>query len=220
MSTRSVAKKCISTILPVYSVLPLLILIFFNGLVYFGSRWFTTGLHHYSFSTWLDPLVPYLPVFIWIYIGAYLQWAVGYITIGRGERNFAHDIFAGELIAKGITLLCFLIIPTLIVRNPVPGNGISSELVRWMYRVDAADNLFPSVHCLESWICFRGVCLRGDTSRTFRTLMLISTILICASTVMVRQHVLVDIPGGILVAEIGLALSRRFSAGRIFRCFH
>ena len=34
------------------------------------------------------------------------------------------------------------------------------------------------------------------------------SLLVCASTVLVKQHVFVDILGGIAVAEIGLLLSR------------
>lgn len=41
-------------------------------------------------------------------------------------------------------------------------------------------------------------------------------ILICMSTVFVKQHVFVDIIGGIVVAEIGLFLSKKFSLGRAY----
>ena len=38
---------------------------------------------------------------------------------------------------------------------------------------------------------------------------LVFTLLVCASTVLVKQHFLPDIAGGILGAELGLLLSRR-----------
>ena len=41
-------------------------------------------------------------------------------------------------------------------------------------------------------------------------------ILICMSTVFVKQHVFVDIIGGIVVAEIGLFLSKKFNLGRVY----
>lgn len=41
-------------------------------------------------------------------------------------------------------------------------------------------------------------------------------ILICMSTVFVKQHVFVDIIGGIVVAEIGLFLSKKFNLGRAY----
>ena len=44
----------------------------------------------------------------------------------------------------------------------------------------------------------------------------ILSILICMSTVFVKQHVFVDIIGGIVVAEIGLFLSKKFNLGRAY----
>ena len=41
--------------------------------------------------------------------------------------------------------------------------------------------------------------------------MLILSLLVFASTVMVKQHVFVDIIGAILVVEIGLALAKRLN---------
>ena len=29
--------------------------------------------------------------------------------------------------------------------------------MRFLYQVDAADNLFPSIHCLTSWFCYIGI---------------------------------------------------------------
>jgi membrane-associated phospholipid phosphatase len=44
----------------------------------------------------------------------------------------------------------------------------------------------------------------------------IITLGIFASTVLVRQHVVIDILGGVLVAELGLFLAKKLGAGRIF----
>ena len=44
----------------------------------------------------------------------------------------------------------------------------------------------------------------------------ILAILICMSTVFVKQHVFVDIIGGIVVTEIGLFLSKKFNLGRAY----
>lgn len=34
--------------------------------------------------------------------------------------------------------------------------------MRLLYWIDAADNLFPSIHCLVSWLCWIGVRRRRD----------------------------------------------------------
>ena len=46
--------------------------------------------------------------------------------------------------------------------------------------------------------------------RWYRWGGLVMTLLVFASTLLVKQHVLVDIPGGILTAELGLGLSGRW----------
>ena len=62
-------------------------------------------------------------------------------------------------------------------------------------------NLFPSIHCLASWLCFVVLRRQQEIPRWYRVCCGIMAILICVSTVAVRQHVLADVAGGILLAE-------------------
>ncbi|CCY70604.1 uncharacterized protein BN508_01112 [Eubacterium sp. CAG:161] len=80
-----------------------------------------------------------------------------------------------------------------------------------IYTLDSPDNLFPSIHCLESWVCFRGAMRCKKVGKVYKVIMLILALLVFASTVMVKQHVFVDIIGAILVVEIGLALAKRLN---------
>ncbi len=47
--------------------------------------------------------------------------------------------------------------------------------------------------------------------------MLVMTLLVFASTVLVKQHVVVDMFGAVLVAELGFFLSGKFHMERIFK---
>lgn len=40
--------------------------------------------------------------------------------------------------------------------------------MRFVYAVDAADNLFPSIHCLVSWFCYIGLRGRRDIPVWYR----------------------------------------------------
>lgn len=73
--------------------------------------------------------------------------------------------------------------------------------MRLLYRVDAADNLFPSIHCLVSWLCWIGVRKRKDIPTIYRYISLIASLLVCISTLTTKQHVIVDVIGGIALAE-------------------
>lgn len=202
--------------IPDYALLPLVLVAATNFLVYGGARVLTAGRVHYDLTTWPDTKIPFLPVFVIPYVLAYVQWIAGFIMIGRESRDLCDTMLSGELIAKLISGLCFLILPTTILRPEITGSGICDRLTGLIYAVDAADNLFPSIHCLESWVVLRGALKIRKAPGWYMPLMLVSTLLVFASTVCLKQHVFVDIIGGIAVAEIGFAVSNRFGGRRIF----
>ena len=142
-------------ILPGASVLPLGCVLALNFLTYFFTRLFTSGWKHYSLALPLDDLIPFCTEFIWIYVLSYAVWGIGFLCVGNQEQETADELFAAEIIAKLLTLVFFLVLPTTLDR-PVPsGNSLSDLLTRWIFTMDAPDNLFPSIHCLESWFCYR-----------------------------------------------------------------
>ena len=207
-------RKKLEKWIPGYARLPLICLLLVNCLAYYGSRLLTQGATRYDFSTPLDARVPFWPVFIVFYILAYAQWFFGFIVIAREDRDTCRRVLGAEMIAKLICLVCFVALPTQMTRPEVAGGGVFSQLTRLIYRLDAPINLFPSIHCLDSWICFRGAQRLRRTPRWYASAMLALTLLVLASTVLVKQHVLVDIPAGILAGEIGLFLTHRLRGKR------
>lgn len=213
-------RKLLSKTMPFYSWIMLTIILSVNYLVYFATRPFTTGLKHYSMVSSLDIALPFVPFFISFYVLAYIQWIIGFVVIGRGGREVAFPMFIGELIAKGIALACFVFLPTTVqgLRPSVEslqGGGIWCELSARIFTMDAMDNCFPSVHCLESWVCFRGALKLKKLPRWYAPTMLAMTLLVFASTVLVKQHVLIDIVGGVAAVEIGLFISGRLPLRRL-----
>ena len=212
-------KKRLTKIMPLYSWVMLATILFVNYFVYFSTRSFTAGFNHYSIVSSLDRNLPFIPFFFSIYLLAYIQWIIGFVLIGRDEQA-APRVFIGELIAKGIALICFVFLPTITAElrpgmEALRGGGIWCELAAWVYSVDAADNCFPSVHCIESWICFRGALSLKKVPRWYAYLMLVMTLLVFASTLFVKQHVLIDVIGGLAAVEIGLFISGRLRLRRL-----
>lgn len=203
-------------ILPKYAIIPIVASLVLNMLVYFGSRLFTTQLHHYDFSIVLDDYIPFISGWMVIYVLAYVAWVVGFIVIGRESRKVCYEVFAGEQVAKLLCLICFIIIPSTIVRPEITGTGFCEWLSRLIYSTDSPDNLFPSIHCLESWICFRGATRCKKTGKSYKAIMFVAAILVFASTLLVKQHVFVDVLGGIAAVEIGLFVSKKFNLSRIY----
>lgn len=202
-------REKLASIYPTYSILPIAAMLGMNMVAYMGTRIFTTGRYHYNIESPLDRMLPLVPFFVVFYVLAFAQWITGYLLIGREKKEYCYRFFLGEIIAKAICLVIFLVFPTTLNRPEITGNGIFERLLAFIYSVDAADNLFPSIHCLESWMCWRG-CRKLTQTRLpgwFSGANLVLTLLVFASTVLCKQHVLIDIAGGVAVVEIGLFLA-------------
>lgn len=203
-------------IIPPYAYVPLICVVGTNALAYSATRPITAKLLHHTFSLPLDAHVPFVPFFVTFYVLAFIQWAVGYILMARESRSFCYQMMTGDMIAKLICMVCFLAFPTTMVRPEITGSDVWSRLLTLVYQLDAPDNLFPSIHCLESWICFRAALRQRKTGKWYTCFSLVFTLLVCASTVLVKQHLLPDIAGGILAVEIGLFFAKKFNTGRVF----
>ena len=201
-------------LIPKYAFVP----IFFYLLAipsYFLVRLVTEGRTQYNASLFFDDKIPFLPIFIWIYIFAYFQWFIGYFVAAQSDELTCKKYFGAEFIGKLTCVLIFALIPTTMVRPELNGSGLTHELMRWMYSIDSPDNLFPSIHCMESWLVARAL-METKAPRPAKILMWIFTILVCMSVVFVKQHVVIDIAGGILIAELGIYLGRKIGIIKLY----
>ena len=199
---------------PRYAVLPVLLTVAVNGLAYYVPKLIPTGIQPVYMGLPIDESIPFCQEFIYIYVLAYFQWAMGWMLLARQERSFMNRRLAGEWISKGICCLFFILLPTIMTR-PVPqGDSFAAFLTRCIYKSDAPKNLLPSIHCLESWICFRSARKMKKASPRYRNVAAVATIMIFASTQLLKQHVLLDVAGAIAAGEMGLLLAHKLYVQR------
>lgn len=74
---------------------------------------------------------------------------------------------------------------------------------------EEAENLFPSIHCLVSWMCCIGLRGCDRISKWYKWVSKFIAVLVFISTLALRQHVLIDVAGGILLAELACYISNR-----------
>ncbi len=210
-------KDRLKRIIPGFAVVPLITILVFNMFVYYGSRLFTLHRKHHDLEIPLDQKIPFVPAAIIPYVMAYAQWALGYIVIARDSKETCDEVLSAELVAKAITFAIFMAFPTTMTRPKVKGNSLVERLIKAIYVVDMPRQLFPSLHCLESYLVVRGISrMKKKPPKAYTAAMEALTGAIVASTVLVKQHTVVDIVGGIALAELGLRCSRKWNTGRIF----
>lgn len=188
-------------IVPKYMWVPLLLTVSCNALAYYGTRLVTANMVHYNLSNRLDDQIPLIPWTVVIYFGCYVLWIVNYILGCRQERKTAFRFISADFLAKIICMICFVIFPTTNVRPIISGNTIWDVGMRLLYRMDAADNLFPSIHCLTSWFCYIAVRENDKIPLWYRRFSAFAAVLVFISTLTTKQHVLIDVVAGVALAE-------------------
>ena len=205
-----------SKIVPGLMILPLLLALAMNAIAYNGTRLVTAGRVHYDISNRLDAQIPFVPWTILIYFGSYIFWAVNYVIGCRQSEREAFRFISADFAAKILCMLCFLAFPTTNVRPAIEGHSVWEEVMRFLYFVDAADNLFPSIHCMTSWFCYIAVRRRKDVWRWYRAASFLIAMSICISTLTTKQHVLIDVFAGIALAEGSYRLVEKSGFSRIY----
>lgn len=178
----------------------------------FGTFYITKllldGSSHCDLTSRLDLAIPFVPIFAIPYVLAFPSWVVSYILIARESQDHCKRVLTGDILAKLLSLPFFIFLPTTLVRPEPVGTDFFSWLCRLVYLWDTPTNLLPSFHCLISYICWRGLWGCKKIPRWLKTFNFLFAILVFASTVLIKQHILIDIPTGILMGELGLQLSR------------
>lgn len=201
--------KQTNPLIPKYAIKPLALALLVNSCVYMGVAQLRRFLTFSSLETPLDTALPFLAPFVLFYVLAFVQWGLNYLLIARDSKELCYRFAFGNIIAKIICLFFFLLLPTTLARPEVTGTDLCSRLVRLIYASDPPVNLFPSIHCLESWCCIRASFLLKKSNRAYRIATIIMSLGVFASTLFIKQHVIADVFGGIAVFEVGFWLAGR-----------
>jgi len=195
-------KKTAGVLIPEYGLLSLITCLVINSLVYWGCQLLMKDKFHYDFTSGLDNKIPFIKEWVVIYLVCYIFWAANYILVVREGREQWFRFAFADYLSRIICGIFFILLPTTNIRPDVPGDDIFSRLMRLVYDLDSPTNLFPSIHCLVSWFCFIGIRKSKKIPFWYKAFSCIFAILVFLSTQFTKQHYLIDIIGGVLIAEL------------------
>lgn len=202
--------KKIYNCIPKYSIKPLILCAIFNYTIYYGVRLFYGNRVFHDLTSIYDKRIPVIPIFILFYFGSYFFWIANYILISKINKNNCYRLVISDLLGKFICGIIYILFPTTNIRPDITSSGIFVNMLNFLYNTDAANNLFPSIHCLVSWYCFVGLRKCKSIPKWYRCFSLFMAIMICISTLTTKQHVIADVLGGIILAELTWQLSSSF----------
>ena len=114
------------------------------------------------------------------------------------------DDFFDAVMTCHLCMICalpiYLLFPTQLNLRPasIPGNDIFAIGTRFIYTVDNSKNVCPSLHVAVSYLMARDWMKYGDHKQA--VFMMVLNIIICISTLFLKQHSFIDVVCGVLWA--------------------
>ncbi|MGG1575727.1 phosphatase PAP2 family protein [Fictibacillus sp. NRS-1165] len=160
------------------------------------------GSEVHILSTAVDRHVPFSAVFIIPYLlwTLYIYGTLIYFYF-KDKKTYFKTLFvyiAGLLICYTV----YNVFQTTVPRPFVSGSSFLGSLVNWVYAMDAPYNCFPSIHCFSSYLLSRVIRRAPFSTIWNRSVITCLSVIIIVSTLMVKQHVVLDVLAAILLAEI------------------
>lgn len=191
----------VDKLIPHYALFSLIGCFLLNCMIYWATQLIAADFYHYDFTTSLDRLVPFRPEWVIIYVLSYPFWVANYAIIAKtSTKKKWFEFVTADMAARVICGIFFIVLPTTNIRPEITGDGMVDWLMGVIYQADLPYNLFPSIHCLASLMCYLGIRKNSGVPQWYKDVSLIFAILIFASTQFTKQHYLVDVVGGVLIA--------------------
>lgn len=159
-------------------------------------------------------MIPFVPAWSSVYLLCYLFWAFNALLVAREGKEKWFRFVAAYLFAEIFCDIVYIVFPTTMGRPEVTGSGLFDLTMKFIYTVDLPYNLLPSLHCMLSWQVTRGILGSRKVPVWYQAASIVICILIFLSTLFTKQHVIVDIFTGVLVAEVAYIIAGRTTSFR------
>lgn len=168
----------------------------------------TSNIH--IIYTPMDDKIPFMEIFVI----PYLLWFVYMGVLGFYFFFWEKESFIKMMLFEMLGMTAFLMIsfvyPNGLNLRPdiFPRKNIFVDLVKLVYYKDTATNVFPSIHVFNSIGIFCTVENSPSLKekRKIHLFALVITLLIIASTMLIKQHSVIDVFGGIIMAAYSYSL--------------
>lgn len=200
-------RRFLQKFVPTYALFPLAFTGLMNFLSYTGGKWIQTifGLNNaLDMTTKWDEMIPFEPIWIFPYLVTFVFWFYLYTMVAKESPAAVCRLVTADFLGKVVCMIFFIAMPTTNVRPDVTGTGFVPFVVRFVYWIDAPSNLFPSLHCFIAWLGTRQIleAKRLRFPALNGVLCVIGSLIVFASTLFTKQHVIADVVSGVALAEI------------------
>jgi membrane-associated phospholipid phosphatase len=160
----------------------------------------------------LDAFIPLWPIWTPVYL-VWIPFWVLVVTFSawKMDDRLFKDMFISLMTAIVTAMLTYVSFPTYVLRPEVTGSGWAVEMLRGLYRTDDIYNALPSGHM---YIITLIALYWTRWNRRTQPLMIALVTLIGLSTLFTKQHYVLDLAAGLLLAYAAYRLGVWWVYGR------
>lgn len=153
----------------------------------------------HSIHSPVDDFIPFNEYFVIPYYSWFLFMAVGIIYFFIRSQGECVRMGAALIIGMSVAVVIFFLYPSgLVGFRPAefPRDNICTELVKFLHKADTPTNVLPSLHVYNTLVIM-AAAFHSQTFGKYKKAICITTtvwgLLICASTVFLKQHSIIDV---------------------------
>ena len=183
----------------------------FIYIIWFGYLEKTINYHvrFHIMHAALDDKIPFCEYFIIPYMLWFVYVAAAVLYFMFVNKDDYYRLCAFLFSGMTISLIICSVFPNGTDFRPLidPGKNIFTRIVAWLYRTDTCTNVFPSIHCYNSIGVAIAILRSRDITASKHGLLVkhastILAVLICMSTMALKQHSVYDVAGAMILASI------------------
>ena len=165
----------------------------------------------------LDDMIPFSEYFLIFYCAWYFWIGLTLIYYLFYDIESFKRLQTFFIVTQLIAMVIYVIYPTIQLGRPETferSNIFTLVLKELIYKADTPTGVCPSLHVVYSLGIMESWLKRRQSSKTWKVLMVMLCILVCASTVFVKQHSVIDLLAGIPLAAIADLLIYKDRGGK------
>lgn len=170
----------------------------FVGLSAWNAHLEATGHTYPRPALSIDTHIPLRIEWIWPYLSYYPGCFLPALLLTSMEN--LRRVAAAYAVEFGLAFVFFYSVPMRMDQPEIVGRTLSHDAIRWLYSIDPGYNIFPSLHTANALMIAAAFQHAGP--RWSRPLLWLWALSICASTVLVKQHYILDVAAGAILAYV------------------
>lgn len=142
----------------------------------------------------LDDMIPFCEAFIIPYIFWYFLIVISLVYFARYNPDGFKKLMTFIIVTQIVAMACYILWPSRQDLRPeiMPRDNILTRIIGVLYAFDTNTGVCPSLHVAYSLGLVSAWLKERDVHKAWKCFVVIAAILICLSTMFIKQHSAVD----------------------------